>query len=743
MINPTFIAVDLFCGAGGVTSGYVESGVVKVIACVNHDHKAILSHKYNHPDVKHFEEDIKTMHVEDLVKVVAYWRHIYPNAKLIVHASLECTNHSKAKGGLAKDADSRTLADYLHRYIIALNPDYISIENVVEFLDWGPLKIKPKKKHDDVWELTIIKDKHGKRVYGWEPIPERKGEDFRRWCAEMCAHGYHMDWREIDSADFGASTKRPRLFGMFARTGVNIIWPVKTHTSRERLAKLLVKTPEKPPKKSRKQRVVEADGDGKFFSQPEGPMKKEYFRDIPEVAVDRLQQWAAVKHKIDFSDVGNTIFHRGGNMNLPAKFRKDISPNTFKRVYAGCIKHIAGGEDKFMMKYHGSQDGRTERTSDMEVPLTVIDCNNRHAVINTSFIAQRNSGDPASKTVSLDGPARVITGTGGNQDVVSVHFISKQFGGDPKGKSSSVENPLDVITTVDHNAFITAYHGNGDNTHSVANPGPVIPTGDSQSLVQMQLAFMDKHYTGSTNHQSVEIPLHTILNKDKFSPMFIERPFSGGGQTSDINNPLGTIMPVPKANIFQAEMSFVDSQQYTNKPSSVGDPLPVITANRKWPCLYQGAYGGQYYNINKPCPTIIASQDKEPLKLFVLEEAPDNDQPLDLSKLKVAIAMREMPITRLLVLRGFEYAIPVYEDDDEIVVKLKEFMWLYNIIDIRMRMLKVAELLDIQGFPKNYKLAGNQGDQKKFIGNSVVPDVMAAWALAMHNDLTEQNAMAA
>jgi len=48
-----------------------------------------------------------------------------------------------------------------------------------------------------------------------------------------------------------------------------------------------------------------------------------------------------------------------------------------------------------------------------------------------------------------------------------------------------------------------------------------------------------------------------------------------------------------------------------------------------------------------------------------------------------------------------------------------------------MRMLRVKELLKIQGFPEGYQLYGNQSDQKKFIGNSVVPNVVTAWSQAM------------
>ncbi|GJM64608.1 DNA cytosine methyltransferase [Persicobacter diffluens] len=53
------------------------------------------------------------------------------------------------------------------------------------------------------------------------------------------------------------------------------------------------------------------------------------------------------------------------------------------------------------------------------------------------------------------------------------------------------------------------------------------------------------------------------------------------------------------------------------------------------------------------------------------------------------------------------------------MVKIKEFMIAHNIRDIKMRMLLISELKQIQGFPKNYQLVGTQGDQKKFIGNAV------------------------
>ncbi|UAY56249.1 DNA cytosine methyltransferase [Arachidicoccus terrestris] len=115
-IPPKFIVVDLFCGAGGTTTGFeMAGGIAKIVACVNHDPVAILSHWRNHPHVLHFEEDIRTLNLYCLKRIVDHYRALYPDAKVILWASLECTNFSKAKGGQPRDADSRTLAQSLYQ----------------------------------------------------------------------------------------------------------------------------------------------------------------------------------------------------------------------------------------------------------------------------------------------------------------------------------------------------------------------------------------------------------------------------------------------------------------------------------------------------------------------------------------------------------------------------------------------------------------------------------------------------
>jgi DNA (cytosine-5)-methyltransferase 1 len=113
-------------------------------------------------------------------------------------------------------------------------------------------------------------------------------------------------------------------------------------------------------------------------------------------------------------------------------------------------------------------------------------------------------------------------------------------------------------------------------------------------------------------------------------------------------------------------------------------------------------------DVDRPAPTLLATADKTPVYLVMTETG--------------------------------QKAIRIFDDDIEIVKKIKVFMALYGITNIKMRMLRVDELLKIQGFPDDYMLMGSQTNQKKFIGNSVVPNVVKAWALAMGSDLVKTNA---
>ena len=202
--------IDLFCGAGGLSEGVEEARLngnrcAKVVCCVNHDKNAVLSHDANIPDALHFIEDIRTLELSPINTIVERIRELYPDSMIMLHASLECTNFSKAKGGQPRDADSRTLAEHLFRYIDVIDPDYIQIENVEEFMSWGDM------------------DENGK------PISMDKGRLYQKWVRNVKKYGYNFEHRILNAADFGAYTTRKRFFGIFAKKSLPIVFPEPTH----------------------------------------------------------------------------------------------------------------------------------------------------------------------------------------------------------------------------------------------------------------------------------------------------------------------------------------------------------------------------------------------------------------------------------------------------------------------------------------------------------------------------------
>lgn len=205
--------IDLFCGAGGTSTGVSSARLhndpcAEVIACVNHDANAIASHAANHPQALHFTEDIRTLELSPLNTHIEKCKAENPDALIVLWASLECTNFSKAKGGLPRDADSRTLAEHLYRYIEAIDPDYIQIENVEEFMSWGAL------------------DDNGK------PVSKDRGRCYVRWVNKVKRYGYNFDHRILNAADYGAYTSRKRFFGIFAKKGLPIVFPKQTHSKK-------------------------------------------------------------------------------------------------------------------------------------------------------------------------------------------------------------------------------------------------------------------------------------------------------------------------------------------------------------------------------------------------------------------------------------------------------------------------------------------------------------------------------
>jgi DNA (cytosine-5)-methyltransferase 1 len=188
--------VDLFAGGGGASHGIRSALGVSPIVAINHCAHAIQMHTLNHPETEHYLEsvfDVAPLAAARGRRVDLLW------------LSPDCTHHSRAKGGKPRDKGIRALAWVAVDWARDVRPRCIALENVPEFVSWGPL------------------DEDG------HPIKARAGEDFRAFVKALEAEGYAVSWRVLCAADYGAPTSRRRLFLIARRDGLALTWPEPTH----------------------------------------------------------------------------------------------------------------------------------------------------------------------------------------------------------------------------------------------------------------------------------------------------------------------------------------------------------------------------------------------------------------------------------------------------------------------------------------------------------------------------------
>lgn len=387
--------IDLFCGAGGTSTGVNAARLdgekcADVIACVNHDANAIASHASNHPEALHFTEDIRTLELSPLVAHTAIKRSENPDAFVVLWASLECTNFSKAKGGMPRDADSRTLAEHLFRYIEAINPDYIQIENVEEFMSWGDM------------------DENGK------PLSMDRGRLYRRWVNNVKKYGYRFEYRILNSADYGAYTSRKRFFGILPKKGLPIVFPEPTH-SKEPQKTLFNDLKRWKPVKD----VLDLEDEGlSIFARKKA---------LSEKTLERIYA-GLVKFVAGGKDaflVKWNSMNRKGIYHAPSIDEPCHTVATQNRLGVATVQFLS-------KQYSGHPDSKN---TSIEEPAGTITCIDHHAFVSAYYGNGHNH--------PIDEPAPTLT-TKDRLSLITSQFLDMQYG---NGTPASIEVPANTVTT--------------------------------------------------------------------------------------------------------------------------------------------------------------------------------------------------------------------------------------------------------------------------------------------------------
>lgn len=390
--------IDLFCGAGGTSTGVNSARLhdepcADVIACVNHDAKAIASHAANHPNALHFTEDIRTLELSPLISHIAECRKDNQEALIVLWASLECTNFSKAKGGQPRDADSRTLAEHLFRYIEAIDPDYIQIENVEEFMSWGSL------------------DENGR------PLSKDRGRCYVRWINKVKRYGYNYEYRIMNAADYGAYTSRKRFFGIFAKYGLPIVFPEPTH-SKTGEAGLFNDTQKWKPVRD----VLDFEDEGKSIFSREKPLSE---KTLERIYAGLIKFVAGGKSA--FMVKYNSVNQKTGKYVPPSLDSPCPTVATQGRLALASVAFLS-------KQFGGAPEGKN---ISVEEPAGTICTVGQIGVASCKFIANEYSGGGQLSSIEQPNPA-VLTNPKQKLITVKQHYLMNPQFTSPGG---SVDSP--------------------------------------------------------------------------------------------------------------------------------------------------------------------------------------------------------------------------------------------------------------------------------------------------------------
>lgn len=491
------ISVSLFAGCGGACVGMRAATGNEVDVAINHDKVAIAVHRQNHPTTEHRISDVFEVKPQSATR----GRRVGH-----LHASPDCRHFSRAAGAAPRSDSVRSLADVVIDWAKkqedgGAHPDVITLENVCEFVEWGPLygertwrrRAAAEVSTGDAcpeceWQPTytakgkLVKAPERHRACAWryvtgQPIPERKGEYFKRWCGDLRALGYVIEWWNLYAHHYGSATSRKRLYLVARCDGEPIVKPPPTH----------------------------------------GP--------------GLLPYRTAAEH-IDFTLPCPSIFDR----------KKPLADATLRRVAAGIVRFVLENPKPFIVEVNHTGP---RAPHSIDKPLTTVTSARRGHALVTPFVA--GVGGRAGQSPATAGSAPLGTITAKNDRALVAPVLVQTGYGERKGQAPRVLNlhqPLGTLmATGQKHALVSAFISQfnlGQVGHEIDKPLPTITQIDHHALVETPvvpvdfaeaypnarkiLPFLVAYYGDRVGDvgQQVDEPLRTITTRDRFGLVTIE-----------------------------------------------------------------------------------------------------------------------------------------------------------------------------------------------------------------------------
>lgn len=588
------LVADLLCGAGGSSTGADRAlrdlGLEMELVCVNHWPTAIETHKRNHPEARHYVQDIATVRPHILV----------PEGYLdLLMASPTCTHHSVARGGKPTSDQQRSDPWHIVTWLTELRVKRLIIENVWEFIGWGPVDVRTGK-----------------------PIASRKGEYFNAWIDTIRRLGFKPEWRKLNAADYGDATTRQRFILMARSDGRRLSWPVATHKKRDTITEDLF-AGGKPWRPARD--IIDWSTKGRsIFNRPRPLAPKTLARILAGAIKFR---WPAPFIVLLLAELDRSlVFHirqafsrrnaqrsakergkrRGAVRALVAWLRRS-------RVEPADYAAPGRAADPMLVTLRRNGAG-----SDIARPIPTIAANGTHIGLAQPVIVNMKGRSTAS---SAGEPLPTQTAHAPHLFSAEPIVLSQHS----SGMARSADDPLPTITTGGAGAeervgcarpmlvepFVLS-QASGGAPRSASDPLPTIVTGGQRGS---GTALISPYYgsgSGETCSSSDE-PLPTVTSKGRFGMVVPVTQSGGGAVARDVADPIPTLTTA-KGGEFAIVMPVTHHDGSDRVRDAVVDPLPTVTGANRGELAFIAAQFGEregqaprVHDIAEPVPAICAT----------------------------------------------------------------------------------------------------------------------------------------